>query len=530
MGAADSTGSGKPEATKQAVIIIHGIGEQRPMETLRSFVETAWSQNEKLGPLAGRETWLVPDETTGSLELRRFTTSYHGKVRTDFYEIYWADLMEGTTARQVWTWISDLLMRWPKRVPKPVFNAWIMLWILSLVAGALFLNSIFGTAPTWLPGDANVVLGVGVALIGLVALVWLAAIQKAGVSGFVAAIALPLAIGILIWWIVPPDWVRQNATGAWRLIPMALSAFLAFFINNVLVPYLGDISRYVRAAPDTIASRKAIRERGLKLIEELHDCGRYRRIVFAAHSLGCIIAYDLISEYWARRGPNPKNPGGPGTLKALEAIDKYTAWTDDQSTLQPPLIDLEDFRKAQRDAFEALRSESHDWLISDFVTLGCPLTHAEFLMARDQGALTQSKRERLFPVAPPLPDNMSAAPKERSLLYAASEDRAEFEAAGARKVGKWYPHHAAPFAVVRWTNIFDAPRAIFFGDLVSGPVVNLFGPGIRDRPVTIRRPFLFGTTWRLFTHTLYWDLPNARRTKSLDHIEALREAIAFDDV
>ncbi len=394
---------------KQAVIIIHGIGEQRPMETLRSFVDTVWTENEEIGPAAERETWLTPDETTGSLELRRFTTSYHGGARTDFFELYWADLMEGSTPSQVWAWISGLLLRWPKSVPKPVFSAWVLLWVLSLLAVGFFLTSVFGKPPTWLRGPANAYLGVGVGLIGLVVLVWLAKLQKAGASGLVAAIILPLALGAVLWWTVPAAWIDDNATGAWRLIPMAISAGLAFFINNVFVPYVGDIARYVRAKPDTIASRKAIRERGLALLQQLHDCGRYRRIVFAAHSLGCIIAYDLINEFWALRGPNPANPGGPATLAALQEIDRYVAWTDRDGNLAAPNVSLQEFRRAQRNAFEAVRSESDDWLISDFVTLGCPLAHAPFLLVRDEAALTLAKRERLLSVAPPLPDNIGAA-------------------------------------------------------------------------------------------------------------------------
>jgi len=31
---------------KQAVLLIHGIGEQRPMDTLRGFVETVWTSDE----------------------------------------------------------------------------------------------------------------------------------------------------------------------------------------------------------------------------------------------------------------------------------------------------------------------------------------------------------------------------------------------------------------------------------------------------------------------------------------------------
>ena len=45
--------------SKQAVLLIHGIGEQRPMDTLRGFVDTVWtsdaSQQRQHGPdVAGR--------------------------------------------------------------------------------------------------------------------------------------------------------------------------------------------------------------------------------------------------------------------------------------------------------------------------------------------------------------------------------------------------------------------------------------------------------------------------------------------
>ncbi len=34
-----------PPPKKQAVILVHGMGEQVPMETLRGFVETMWIHN-----------------------------------------------------------------------------------------------------------------------------------------------------------------------------------------------------------------------------------------------------------------------------------------------------------------------------------------------------------------------------------------------------------------------------------------------------------------------------------------------------
>ena len=35
---------------KQAVVVIHGIGEQRPMATIRSLVEALWTRDPDLTP------------------------------------------------------------------------------------------------------------------------------------------------------------------------------------------------------------------------------------------------------------------------------------------------------------------------------------------------------------------------------------------------------------------------------------------------------------------------------------------------
>src|SRR5215831_17568368 len=87
---------------KQAIIVIHGMGEQMPMDTIRGFVRAVWETETGLAdPKMPNETevWSKPDARTGSLELRRITTresipdqAFPAGARTDFYELYWADL------------------------------------------------------------------------------------------------------------------------------------------------------------------------------------------------------------------------------------------------------------------------------------------------------------------------------------------------------------------------------------------------------------------------------------------------------
>ena len=61
---------------KQAVVLIHGVGEQIPMDTLRGFVEAAWVDDPSLRrPRVPSTVWSKPDTMSGDLELRRITTA-----------------------------------------------------------------------------------------------------------------------------------------------------------------------------------------------------------------------------------------------------------------------------------------------------------------------------------------------------------------------------------------------------------------------------------------------------------------------
>jgi hypothetical protein len=62
---------------KQAIVVIHGMGEQKPMDTIKNFAHAVWtadSEVHKNGLRDSGEIWSKPDDRTGSLELRRLTT------------------------------------------------------------------------------------------------------------------------------------------------------------------------------------------------------------------------------------------------------------------------------------------------------------------------------------------------------------------------------------------------------------------------------------------------------------------------
>src|SRR5438874_2205783 len=95
---------------KTAVVIIHGVGEQQPMATVRSFVRL----------FAGAHFRSKPDRQSELFELRRLSTYAHddapaalyGAIAkipeyptdTVFYEYYWAFHYRDTSTAAVLRW------------------------------------------------------------------------------------------------------------------------------------------------------------------------------------------------------------------------------------------------------------------------------------------------------------------------------------------------------------------------------------------------------------------------------------------
>ena len=58
------------------------------------------------------QIYSTPDRITGSFELRRITTRYwrgERRRRVDFFEFYWAHMMQGNTLGAVIGWLQGLL-------------------------------------------------------------------------------------------------------------------------------------------------------------------------------------------------------------------------------------------------------------------------------------------------------------------------------------------------------------------------------------------------------------------------------------
>jgi hypothetical protein len=471
----------------QAVVVIHGMNEQIPMDTIKGFVAAVWQKDHAIirGGLPNpTEVWSKPDARTGSLELRRITTresiesepEFPAGVRTDFYELYWADLTAGATWDSLKEWVRGLLFRPLSKVPPNVRLAWRVLWLASLIVFALAVVAV-----------------------------------------------LPASI----W-----KGTRFAFLSDWQWLLAATAVAITALIHRAGTSTFGRVVRYTRADPDNIAARAAVRERGLKLVRALHDGPQYKRIVIVAHSLGTILAHDLISYFWAERSAARTIKEAAPEFPFLCAVERAAA---DVVEAPHDQAILKKYRDAQRDLCRLLARRpiptaadpiDSRWLISDFVTFGCPLTHAEFLLAADRGDLEVRKAERELAQCPPFRESLdpnvlkrAVATKEMPIADPPESTRL-MSYPVANVAGAWMLHHAAPFAAVRWVNVFDPATLVFFGDVISGPLAHLFGPAIVDVDLKALRKDRQSLT---FTHTKYWALDEASR------IQACRKAVNLLD-
>jgi hypothetical protein len=487
MADSDTPAAATP-AAMQAVVVIHGMGEQRPMDTIKGFVRAVWETDDIFtkDPLPNpTQVWSKPDGRTGSLELRRITTresipseAFRGGVRTDFYELYWADLTAGSRWDQFTGWVRGLLFRrpawlrwWPfcrlPLVPPGLTPAWVALWVATLLVVALG-----------------------------------------------AAAAIP----------------------GWHWVFGVLSLALLAWVHKKATATFGRVVRYTKADPDNIAARAAVRERGLKLLNALHEGDYYKRIIIVSHSLGTMFGLDLLSYFWAERDAARKIDETSPEFDALAALETAAAAVPCRN---PTPEALANYYAAQRQLRQHLAARplpdpvpppGHTpadprWLISDFVTLGSPLTHADFLIAASEKDLEQRKIERELCTSPPFREELDPHVRERAEATHklpvregdAKPKLISFPPPWAPRI--WELHHAAPFAVVRWTNIYDTPSFIYRGDLIGGPLAKDFGPAIVDIDLkSVRGP---ATS---FTHTKYWELDGEPK-----HIEVLRKAVNLLD-
>ena len=127
---------------RTAVVIIHGIGEQKPMDTLRGFVESI------VGVAEGRQNYFSkPDKLSETFELRRLQA--RGRQGAHFYEYYWAYNVEGTSLFDVLGWLVQLALRSGHDVPATAKSLWLLTRLIGIAFVALAFSGAIGQAQQW---------------------------------------------------------------------------------------------------------------------------------------------------------------------------------------------------------------------------------------------------------------------------------------------------------------------------------------------------------------------------------------------
>jgi hypothetical protein len=325
---------------------------------------------------------------------------------------------------------------------------------------------------------------------------------------------------------------RFPALADWQWLLAVAAVAITAVVHRMGTSTFGRVVRYTRADPDNIAARAAVRDRGLKLLRALHDGPHYKRIVIAAHSLGTILAHDLLSYFWAERDAARTVREGTAEFAALCKLEHAAAQLEkapsDSEKLKAYFVAQRALRRelASRPAPDAPNQADPRWLISDLVTFGSPLTHAEFLIAADRADLEVRKAARELPQSPPYrelldPNVLKRAEATKAMPIGDPADQTRLMSYPVvNATDTWMLHHAAPFAAVRWTNVYDPATLVFFGDVIGGPLARLFGPAITD--IDLKRLRGGRQSWT-FTHTKYWALDE------LSRIAACREAVNLLD-
>lgn len=593
---------------RTAVLVVHGIGSQRALETVRGVIKAVWLNGENPYD-AGRRIWSHPERDTADIDLTVMTTNEvpesSDRRAVDFHELYWAHQMSETKPVAVLLWLYELCRKGP--IMKEGMNGlwWgasiflcfmnlSLAWLLTkgaimfgqicavqnlLVAPFLLILSslVFGlviavkwrasrlsTKLAWFCGIGAIVIAVyfvterfwdpnkfleipdPIELLTIAALPTTTALVatfllagKPGLRAFWRALLLSLFVsaifvGVDQFWNSKTTSLVTSLTTAWPwalnspwAAPLAFAVLGLYLVANAafLQPYLGDAARYFRASPANVAVRRKIRKQSVDTLHNLHHSGYYDRIVVVAHSLGTVVAYDMLRRYFSRVCADlpPVEDLGSGFAE-IDAANWQPAGTasaaDKKAMRQKARCVVADIATAAEKANSQKNSDGEikkttTWLVTDFVTLGSALSHAIFLMCQgnDRRHLDadfyRRIAEREFPTCPPKRlDN-------DGLLTFRNPKTAE------KRI-----HHGALFALTRWTNIYFPMVQILWGDAIGGKLAPTFGSHIVDFPVSTKT----SGEADFFTHTAYWDLSREPATFQAPHIVALQEAVDLADI
>lgn len=510
--------------TTTAVLVVHGMGQQRPGATQRSLGEALAGPDD--------EMYLAPDRITGRSDTHRVTVRTPSGDEAHVYEHYWSDRFQDTRLAGVLPWLFRLLVGHglgPRIGGRSAPTEWVVGVAAVLPYWLLLAASLTSDDPT-LDGFLDGIPAVGAVLAILVASwalaarltrsAWVGALigGLAGTAGAVATTDLdPRAAGtavvVLAWaplWLLIGAALRGVGPVAWiRILIVGVGAMLVAFsvvegrlvigglpgvltiavVVTWLRHWLGDVARYLDASPGNAGEADRLRTETTDLIERLTGDERYGydRVVVVAHSQGGFVAYDALRrafESWAvGHVLDPEERAAVHELdhELGEGRPEPEAWAAAVALLRRRM-------EATDDA----------WPVATFVTLGSPIAHATGLLAPDAGALDRRLAERGLASCPP---RRHGSPP--SIAYDSAD--------GMRL------HHTSLFAVTEWVNV------AFTHDLLGGPVTaDGLGGLVHDVEAggTRFEPTIFDFL-RAFPHDTYWEPAHPRFADDTAGIVAL---------
>lgn len=355
------------QSNQTAVLVIHGIGEQNPYETVDSFARGLFLF---LSTQCRMDVRLQPKETAHKdwtqVSMRIGVGPFAGDKPTGFvdvYEYYWAPFTEDKlSAIETMKWLirtdltplrylGDNLQEMVDRRSRRTFGQAVWLFLREIARIVLLyvpLAAIFVYLLSWLPrapkfkdalrpltfllkGDpwwarpavlACYALGVLMVLLFLNTLGQFVKRKGHSVEKRAEWLWSVLAIVFAVFFFYVgyefAEWKDVSFAAAWPVIRrnclLLVVAIVAAAWSYVLTKYVADVAVYTTADAKSknYKARSAILDGSTKALSEILVNSDYDRVILAGHSLGSVIAYDTINELIGRvsgaPGPGPDHP------------------------------------------------------------------------------------------------------------------------------------------------------------------------------------------------------------------------------
>lgn len=263
----------QPGGARNAILIIHGIGEQHPLQTLDQFARGLrlalnaehFPEGEDAYRVIHRQvTYLTPKAQEPWLENYIALEAGDDKPKFDIYEFYWAHHMTGQASiSDIKSWVGEV-SRYARRYYRKRAAQW-----------SAEEMSRFALRRKEDPTLRNLFEPNG----------------QFHHNGYLRNFGWMLRAALAIY-----ELLKDSALRNWPFIRM-LYNFVSRKLNELLVNYVGDVVVYTtmdRKARHYEVRREILRSGRLE-VEALLKNGAYQSILIAGHSLGSVIAYDIVN-------------------------------------------------------------------------------------------------------------------------------------------------------------------------------------------------------------------------------------------